>query len=739
VIEAIKISHEGTNNLAISEVCRKTTLEIENKMTRTNDLDDGASYIAIRNNGELPYEIDRLYLMDREESEDKLLIQNITINPGEEYQYIMASDEGLNIKKNGGSVVYLADESGNIIDSVTVPSLAKDESYKMDDNEWRVVSLVDDEDDEIIVPTPVFSIESGFYDKAFRLSISTEDGLKVYYTVDSSNPTQDSILYISPIYIYDKSGEANKYRSIQNVYRTYLEKDPIGQTPVDKCFVVRAVAVDDEGNMSKVVTHSYFIGLDKYKDQKVISLVSDPDGLFGEEGIYVTGKEYDEWYKEVMENTSEGEEIDTTGRPKENYLQRGIEWERLSNLELFDLGNIINNQLVGIRVQGNGSRYGVLKRFSIYSRKEYSGSKWFDTDFFEGIKSHAVVIRSGTINAISQNLASGRAAMNMVEDRIVMFLDGEYWYTSYINEKLSEKYFSEHYGVNENNVIIAYDGTTTTETNTKDTFEYVTKYVKNNDLSNEDNYVELSQMIDIQSYIDYWAINIYLGNMDVSESNNAVVWRTYIKENDKYGDGKWRWVINDMDLSLSDTRAVLENVNTDAEVNSFNVIGRYLTTAIDEGTFWKALTVRDDFCQQFVLSFMDIANTNFSLSNVEEVLEKYGYDISYDDYFFQERPNYIFKYLAEEFSLTGTLETVTLSSNRAGSPITLNTITPELSNENQTWSGTYFTDYPVTVTANADGFDHWVVTSGGSTSTYTDLTIEVPVEEGGVRIYAVFK
>jgi hypothetical protein len=136
---------------------------------------------------------------------------------------------------------------------------------------------------------------------------------------------------------------------------------------------------------------------------------------------------------------------------------------------------------------------------------------------------------------------------------------------------------------------------------------------------------------------------------------------------------------------------------------------------------------------------MDVANTNFSLSNVEKVLEEYGEDISYDHYFFQERPNYIFQYMAEEFDLKGTLETVTLSSNVSGSPITLNTITPELSSEDETWSGTYFTDYPVTVTADADGFDHWEVTSGNRAKTYTDLTINVPIDEGGVEIYAVFK
>jgi hypothetical protein len=124
---------------------------------------------------------------------------------------------------------------------------------------------------------------------------------------------------------------------------------------------------------------------------------------------------------------------------------------------------------------------------------------------------------------------------------------------------------------------------------------------------------------------------------------------------------------------------------------------------------------------------------------VERILNEYGYDISYDDYFFRERPKYIVKYMAKEFGLADTMGKVTLSSNMSGSPIMLNTITPQLVSKDEGWSGNYLTDYPVTVTATQDGFDHWEVTSGGQTSNYTDMTIEVSVVEGGVEIYAVYK
>ena len=94
--------------------------------------------------------------------------------------------------------------------------------------------------------------------------------------------------------------------------------------------------------------------------------------------------------------------------------------------------------------------------------------------------------------------------------------------------------------------------------------------------------------------------------------------------------------------------------------------------------------------------------------------------------------------MAEEFGLGGTQETVTLSSNENGCPITLNTIRPEICG---TWQGIYFTDYPVTVTVNETGraFDHWEVTTKEDVKSFTETSIEVPVEAGGVQIRAVFR
>ena len=70
-----------------------------------------------------------------------------------------------------------------------------------------------------------------------------------------------------------------------------------------------------------------------------------------------------------------------------------------------------------------------------------------------------------------------------------------------------------------------------------------------------------------------------------------------------------------------------------------------------------------------------------------------------------------------------------------GGYLVLNTITPDLS-EN-TWSGSYFTDYPVTVTAVArQGYEF----AGWEGTVFSAKEqIEVPVEKGGIRLHASFQ
>ena len=232
------------------------------------------------------------------------------------------------------------------------------------------------EDNGDIKP-PTFSHTSGFYPGNFTLKLSSEKKAVIYYTVDSSNPktSNTSKEFKDGILIYDRSLEPN-------IYSAYGEDDdsPLSISrfqpyyhppnyPVKKAMVIRAVAKNKNGNYSEVVTETYFVtdkDLNKYKNLTVISLVTDPDNLFSPDyGIYVTGTMFQEWKnsEDYIPNLIFGDK-----RIKGNFYMKGSDWEREALFTMFEKGEVVVQQNVGIRIKGNYSRIVPQKSFNMLKK-----------------------------------------------------------------------------------------------------------------------------------------------------------------------------------------------------------------------------------------------------------------------------------------------------------------------------------------------------------------------------------
>ena len=319
----------------------------------------------------------------------------------------------------------------------------------------------------------------------------------------------------------------------------------------------------------------------------------------------------------------------------------------------------------------------------------------------------------------------------------VVFLNGEYWYDTYLLEKYNKYYLEEPYQVDPENVIIIKDQSATE--GPEDAYDYYSSVrgsAAMNDLSIPEEYERFKEKVDIQSYIDYICANVYLCNMDMSETKNAMCWRTIEDEGSEYGDCRWRWMLYDVDC-VEWMNWSYYDASEKAEVNSFTQVMQFTGMAIDEHKIYASGKNNSEFSKQFVLSFMDMANVNFSLENVEEAFEKWNIELEDDlRQFFEHRFEYIVPYMAEEFDLTGTLEEVTLKINDIeGGSVQLNTTSPDMTDGS--WTGKYYTDYPVTVTAvPAEGYQ-FVGWSGSATS--DSATIEAEVTAGGITLEAVFE
>lgn len=614
----------------------------------------------------------------------------------------------------------------------------------------------------------VFSKESGFYEEPFDLEIYAPPSTRIFYTLDGSDPDENAIPYTGPIRINDATQNDNVYSMRTDVSAGFLSddiavynsNDPhyiIPDYNVDKCTVIRSAYCDADGYFSEIKTKSYFVGYAEksgYDNINIISIVTDPNNLFNNEtGIYVLGHRYDEYIKEDLEVRAN---IDWWWWDA-NYHQRGYKWERTANVQLFDSEkNLLLNKSCGIRIHGGYSRALLPRSINLYARDQYDGEGRFYTDlFYTDYMADTITLFAGGDDSaakfrdmLASKLVENRnfATMNYIP--YAMFLNGEYWGVYWLTEKYDNVYLGYYYNVDKDNIIMikAYD---VAEGNDYDLYSQMMDYMSNNDLSIDENYQYACELIDMQSYIDYYASEIYIGNVDWP-GNNEALWRVFETGEGKYEDGKWRWMMYDIGAgALYSSRISIDT----------------LFSAMDRSQMFYNLCQNEDFKRQFTTIFMDLINTSFTEKNVNSIISarvalmeipttvnlkrfhgtegihKFMDEVSDIRDFFDQRKPYIVQFLKDDFGLTGTLTSVELEVNDAASgKIILNSIEPSFSDGGK-WSGEYYTDYPVTLTAVANNgyrFVRWQ--SNNLSEKYcTDETIELVIPEKGAIIKAIFE
>lgn len=229
-----------------------------------------------------------------------------------------------------------------------------------------------------------FSTPSGFYENGFFLEIESDN--PIYYTLDCTEPTENSSLYTKPIWIDDVSKNENRYSAKEDVSFefkedllvelgiTWKQGYIIPQNPVDKAVVVRAVSIDNSGNSCEAETAIYFVGYNEktcYDGMGIISITTDPDELFDKDtGIYVVGttfisKAITNYYFNSIHSHYDIWEA--------NYNQHGKDWEVPAKVMIWDQDRkLLLDGKFGIRIQGKTSRAKPNKSLNIYARDEYA-------------------------------------------------------------------------------------------------------------------------------------------------------------------------------------------------------------------------------------------------------------------------------------------------------------------------------------------------------------------------------
>lgn len=425
-------------------------------------------------------------------------------------------------------------------------------------NNTRPISYLVRLDDEL--SPPEFSNESGVYSSDFYLTMTSEDeDAYIFYTLDGSEPDENSNIYSEPIYIHDRSDEPNiigNVKTTPNYKMNYYWENTYSY----KGTVVRARTMKNGVMSDEIVTKSYFISPET--DLNIVSLTVDPADMFDErDGIYVPGETYYIWKKYNKESTN-------TVFPPANY---NAEEKVKAHLEIMDSsGSMIADNEVEVEIMGAASRSNAAKGLKVTMA---DNGEPFDADMFELIPQAAVSNNAeGTDSLLlraagtdfNRTMFSDILAQSIVADNMnvtyqaaepaVLFINGEYWGIHNIREAYGADYFNRHYGIDPSNLSLIKLNTGVdpyvpeiSEGTMQDLQDYLdlVEYVKTHDLSVQENFDYVADKIDVESFMDYFITEIYYGNDDWP-GNNFRIWRA-TQPGNKYGDNKWRLVLFDLD------------------------------------------------------------------------------------------------------------------------------------------------------------------------------------------------
>ena len=367
-------------------------------------------------------------------------------------------------------------------------------------------------------PAPEYSVRGGLYNSgdAFEVTMSAAPGARIYYTLDCTDPGEGSQLY---------------------------DGTPI---PVSSNTVLRTKVYQDGWLPSYADAQSYLFDVRGVSGTPyVVSLVSDPDGLYSDErGIMVKGLH--PYAKFPFGNYGHGA----------NFW---MDWEREAHLELFtNSGETAVSQECSIKLHGRNTRAYVLKSFKVKADAKYGANRFRYPIFHDRPydEYEAFVLRySGqdykyTVmrDVVLTSLARNTSVMYMEAEECICYLNGEYYSAMYIRENVSPFSLARREGWDESaadSMDLIKAGKQVMRGSNSNYVKLV-DWLKSHDTASDEAYQVIDKCVDIDNFLEYCALQIFIGTPD---SINMKRYRS------AQTDGKWRFVLYDVD------RGMRENIN----------------------------------------------------------------------------------------------------------------------------------------------------------------------------------
>ena len=474
--------------------------------------------------------------------------QGASIQPGE-YKVILldgytgVSQNGSRLRASfklshaGGEMMTLSDATGYVLDRMYLPEIPTDISFGRTLGQGGFFyydaptpGAANGYGFSGFSARPRFDHESGIYRGELKIELTAEEGATIRYTTDGSIPTVDnSTVYTEPIV-------------------------------VTGTMVIRARAFQSGLQPSETETASFFMEL--YHRLDVVSLVCDPYELWNEEtGLLSDAQDH----SARNTKTRDALEVDKShGIPFKTPVYRNFgKDDRQGYVEIFDhsTGEAYISQGIKMDLMGDYSLDMPQKSFKIRAQASLGG-KYFNYPLFED--RDYTYYKSFTLRNSGNDCVWTRVA-DVVQTRlvdkyldaklltlgwhpVVVYLNGQYWGHYNMRERKDRFSIAQYEGLDleqdkeiYENINIIRGNVSAVQGSTKE-YRDMLNVIKELDPNRKAADLQyLYDHIDIENYIDWFAIEMFFGN---SDPGNIMYYKLPTE------GSKWKCILFDLDYGL---------------------------------------------------------------------------------------------------------------------------------------------------------------------------------------------
>lgn len=492
-----------------------------------------------------------------------------------------------------GGTIYISNSNGELITSQSYPIAIPRTSYARTTEgaeEWGITaeptpgkSNAESTFAEERVEAPIVDKDACRFSAPFTFNVQIPEGTTLYYTTDGTTPTLTN----------GHISENGKFHVTNTtIYRFCLYEE--GKLP------------------SQVITRS-FIYEDRDYMLPIISVVTDPINLYDDSlGVYVRGVN------------------GRTGNGQSTPCNWNMDWDRPVNFEYItpEEGMVVNQE-VDFSMCGGWSRAWEPHSFKLKAAKIYEGINSIDYPFFSNkpyLKHKTLQIRNGgndpdcrIKDAALQTIvhSSGLDVDGQSVQPVMHFINGEYKGMLNMREPNNKHYAYANWGIDTDEMDqfeMSPDSGYVQMEGTREAF--LEWYELSKNAADRSTYEEIRNLVDIDEYINYMAVEFYLGGLDWPQ-NNIKGFRPRIE------NGRFRFVLFDLDGALSTTNPfyTFEGKQNYTFDYIYDMGGR-LTEEIELVTIFLNMLSNATFRKQFIDTYCLVAGSVFEPERCNAIIDE---------------------------------------------------------------------------------------------------------------------